>query len=51
MTSFDYVIIVVLAASGLLGFVRGLIKELMSLVAFISAFKLISVSLRSWAYK
>lgn len=38
MTSFDYVIIVVLAASGLLGFVRGLIKELMSLVAFISAF-------------
>lgn len=38
MSSFDYVILVVIAASGLLGFVRGLIKELMSLVAFIAAF-------------
>lgn len=38
MSSFDYVILVVIAASGILGFVRGLIKELMSLVAFIAAF-------------
>lgn len=38
MSSFDYVILAVIAASGVLGFVRGLIKELMSLVAFIAAF-------------
>lgn len=38
MNSFDYIILAVIAASGVLGFVRGLIKELMSLVAFIAAF-------------
>lgn len=38
MNSFDYVILAILGASGVLGFVRGLIKELMSLVAYIAAF-------------
>lgn len=38
MSSFDYVILAVIAVSGVLGFVRGFIKELMSLVAFIAAF-------------
>lgn len=38
MNSFDYIILAILGASGLVGFVRGLIKELMSLVAYIAAF-------------
>lgn len=38
MTTFDYLILAVIGASGVLGFVRGLIKELMSLVAFVAAF-------------
>lgn len=38
MSTFDYVLLTVLVASGVLGFVRGLIKELMSLVAYIAAF-------------
>lgn len=38
MSHFDYVIVALIAASGLVGFVRGLIKEFMSLVAFIAAF-------------
>lgn len=38
MSGFDYAILAVVLASGLLGFVRGLIKELMSLVAFVAAF-------------
>lgn len=38
MNSFDYIILLVIAASGLLGFIRGLIKEFMSLVAYLAAF-------------
>lgn len=38
MNSFDYVILAILGASGVLGFIRGLIKELLSLVAYIAAF-------------
>lgn len=38
MNSFDYIILAILGASGLVGFVRGLIKELMSLVAYLAAF-------------
>lgn len=38
MSSFDYFILVILALSGLVGLMRGLIKELMSLVAYVAAF-------------
>lgn len=38
MSSFDYLILAILGASGLLGFARGLMKELMSLVAYVTAF-------------
>lgn len=37
MSQFDYVILAVIALSGLLGLFRGLIKELMSLVAYVLA--------------
>lgn len=37
MNSIDYVILAILALSGILGFTRGLIKELMSLIAYIAA--------------
>lgn len=38
MTGFDFVILAILVASGLLGLVRGLIKEVLSLMAFVLAF-------------
>ncbi|NLY27044.1 MAG: CvpA family protein [Alcaligenaceae bacterium] len=38
MTSFDYLVLAVLAVSALLGFMRGLIKEVLSLVAYAVAF-------------
>lgn len=37
MSTFDYVILAALAVSGVLGYVRGLVKELMSLVAYVAA--------------
>lgn len=38
MTGFDFVVLAILAASALLGLVRGLLKELLSLVAYAAAF-------------
>ena len=38
MTGFDFVVLAILAVSGTLGLVRGLLKELLSLVAYIVAF-------------
>lgn len=38
MTGFDFVVLAILAASALLGLVRGLIKEILSLLAFLLAF-------------
>ncbi|MCD0502921.1 CvpA family protein [Bordetella petrii] len=38
MTGFDFVVIAILAVSGLLGLVRGLLKEILSLMAFVLAF-------------
>ena len=38
MTGFDFVVLAVLAISGVLGLVRGLLKELLSLVAYVLAF-------------
>lgn len=37
MTGFDYVVLAILGVSALLGMVRGLIKEVLSLVAFVVA--------------
>ncbi|OZI35160.1 colicin V synthesis protein [Bordetella genomosp. 1] len=38
MTGFDFVVLAILAVSGLLGLVRGLLKELLSLIAYVLAF-------------
>lgn len=38
MTAFDYVVLTVLAASIALGVLRGLVKEVLSLVAWVAAF-------------
>ena len=38
MTGFDFVVLAILAVSGTLGLVRGLLKELLSLVAYVLAF-------------
>ncbi|WP_159990601.1 CvpA family protein [Pelistega ratti] len=37
MTEFDYIFLAVLGASGILGFMRGFLKEAFSLVAYIAA--------------
>lgn len=37
MSQFDYVILAIIALSGVLGLFRGLIKELMSLIAYVAA--------------
>lgn len=38
MTGFDFVVLAILAVSGLLGLLRGLIKEILSLLAYALAF-------------
>lgn len=38
MTSFDYLVLAILAVSALLGLLRGLIKEVLSLIAYVLAF-------------
>ncbi|ARP94281.1 CvpA family protein [Bordetella genomosp. 13] len=38
MTGFDFVVLAILAVSGVLGLVRGLLKELLSLIAYLAAF-------------
>ena len=38
MTGFDFVVLAILAVSGVLGLVRGLLKEVLSLVAYLLAF-------------
>lgn len=38
MTSFDFIVLAILAISSLLGLLRGLLKEVLSLVAYLSAF-------------
>ena len=38
MTAFDYAVLAVIAASGLLGFWRGLVSELLALAAWVVAF-------------
>ena len=38
MTGFDFVLIAILGVSAGLGLVRGLLKEVLSLVAYVSAF-------------
>ncbi|MBV7486301.1 CvpA family protein [Bordetella sp. BOR01] len=38
MTGFDFVVMAILAVSGLLGLLRGLLKEVLSLMAFVLAF-------------
>lgn len=38
MTSFDYLILTILAASTIMGLIRGLLKELLSLIAYVVAF-------------
>lgn len=38
MTGFDFVVLAILAASGILGLVRGLLKEILSLIAYAAAF-------------
>jgi len=38
VTGFDFVVLAILAVSGLLGLVRGLLKELLSLIAYVLAF-------------
>ena len=37
MTGFDYIVLAILGFSALLGMIRGLIKEVLSLVAFVVA--------------
>lgn len=37
MTEFDYIVLAIVGTSGLLGFVRGFIKEAFSLIAYIAA--------------
>ena len=38
MTGFDFVLLAILAASGILGLIRGLLKEILSLIAYVAAF-------------
>ncbi|RTZ47932.1 CvpA family protein [Candidimonas sp. SYP-B2681] len=38
MTSFDYIVLAVLGVSALLGLLRGLVKEVLSLIAYVVAF-------------
>lgn len=38
MTSFDYIVLAILGVSALLGLLRGLVKEVLSLVAYVVAF-------------
>lgn len=38
MTSFDYIVLVILGVSGLLGLMRGLMRELLSMFAYVAAF-------------
>ena len=38
MTSFDYLFLAILGASTIIGLVRGLLKELLSLIAYVVAF-------------
>lgn len=38
MTGFDFVVMAILAVSGLLGLLRGLLKEVLSLMAYVLAF-------------
>jgi len=38
VTSFDYIVLAILGASALLGMLRGLVKELLSLIAYAVAF-------------
>lgn len=38
MTSFDYLVLAILVISGLLGLMRGLVKEILSLCAYLAAF-------------
>lgn len=55
MTSFDYLVLAILAFSAFLGLLRGLVKEVLSLVAYIVAFlaavwwgPLMSIWLAAW---
>ncbi len=38
MTSFDYIVLAILGVSALLGLLRGLVKEVLSLIAYVVAF-------------
>lgn len=38
MTSFDYIVLAILGVSACLGLLRGLVKELLSLIAYLAAF-------------
>ena len=38
MTSFDYIVLAIVLVSAILGFMRGLIKEVLSLVAYVVSF-------------
>jgi len=38
VTGFDFVVLAIVAASGILGLVRGLTKEILSLIAYVAAF-------------
>lgn len=38
MTSFDYIVLAILCVSAILGLLRGLVKEVLSLIAYIVAF-------------
>lgn len=38
MTGFDYLVLAIIGISAVLGFMRGLIKEVLSLVAYVAAF-------------
>jgi len=38
VTGFDFAVLTILAASGILGLVRGLTREILSLIAYVSAF-------------
>lgn len=38
MTSFDYIVLAILGTSALLGLLRGLVKEILSLIAYAAAF-------------
>jgi len=38
VTGFDFVVVAIIAVSGLLGLVRGLLKEILSLLAYVLAF-------------